>query len=563
MPWSASTAPAWTLTRMNSAPTAAATASAARASFFRTFTPRCVRGSAFLTSAATTLIAATVAGSTRPGVNGASPKFSTRTASTPPSTSARASASADSTTRAIDPSQRGLPGRGRRWTMPMIVRSSRISGSLARRDEDRASTGAAPGRSGIETAHAALPLRLRRHRRLGDRRGRLLRQRRDDRGILDRSPHDVLPRACRRRAGGLRPLARRRLLRRRRHARHQRVLHPAAPPSSGYRRRGRPAYVRRVSRQVGGHAAREQRRGPEVLATRHRRVHRRALRGEPAAERRRGHAAFRHRAPANEGDAMSYETLIVDQTGPIATITLNRPEARNALDFAMRRELLTALDEIEANPAARVVILTGAGGHFCAGGDVKNMRQRHTAAEGQARVELLNRAVLRLVNFPLPTIAMVDGYAVGAGSNLALCCDLIVASDRAQFGELFCKIGLAVDGGGTWLLPRLVGMARAKELIFTGGVFVAAEALRIGLVNRVVHAADLAATTRELAEKIAAGPPLALRLDKQALNRAASSDLAAALEVEALSQGLAIASDDHREGVAAFFDKRPPKFSGA
>jgi enoyl-CoA hydratase/carnithine racemase len=244
---------------------------------------------------------------------------------------------------------------------------------------------------------------------------------------------------------------------------------------------------------------------------------------------------------------MSYETLIVDQAGPIGTITLNRPEARNALDFTMRRELLMALDEIEANPTVRVVILTGAGGHFCAGGDVKNMRQRQTAAEGRARVELLNRAVLRLVNFPLPTIAMVDGYAVGAGSNLALCCDLIVA----------------VDGGGTWLLSRLVGMARAKELIFTGDIIDAAEALRIGLVNRVVHAADLASTTRELAEKIAAGPPLALRLNKQSVNRAAASDLAAALEVEALSQGLAIASDDHREGVAAFFDKRPPKFSGA
>ncbi len=259
---------------------------------------------------------------------------------------------------------------------------------------------------------------------------------------------------------------------------------------------------------------------------------------------------------------MSYETLIVDQSGAIGTITLNRPDARNALDFAMRRELLTALDEIEANPAARVVILTGAGGHFCAGGDVKNMRQRSTAADGQVRVGLLNRAVLRLVSFPLPTIAMVDGYAVGAGSNLALCCDLIVASDRAKFGELFCKIGLAVDGGGTWFLPRLVGMARAKELVFTGDIFDAAEALRIGLVNRVVHVADLASTTRELAEKIAAGPPLALRLDKQALNRAASSDLVAALEVEALSQGLAVASDDHQEGVAAFFEKRPPEFSG-
>src|SRR5207249_2519068 len=142
---------------------------------------------------------------------------------------------------------------------------------------------------------------------------------------------------------------------------------------------------------------------------------------------------------------------------------------------------------------ARVVILTGAGGHFCSGGDVKTMRTRHTAAEGRGRVELLNRLVLRLVSFPLPTIAMVDGYAVGAGSNLALCCDLIVASDPA---------------------------------------------------------------------KIAAGPPLALRLDKQMLNRAVATDLGGALEAEASSQGLAIASDDHREGVAAFFDKRPPKFTG-
>jgi 2-(1,2-epoxy-1,2-dihydrophenyl)acetyl-CoA isomerase len=260
---------------------------------------------------------------------------------------------------------------------------------------------------------------------------------------------------------------------------------------------------------------------------------------------------------------VGYETIIVERGGAVATVTLNRPEARNALDFAMRGELLAALDEIEASPTTRVVILTGAGGHFCAGGDVKTMRRRHTAAEGRGRVELLNRAVLRLVNFPLPTIAMVDGYAVGAGSNLALCCDLIVASDRAKFGELFCKIGLAVDGGGTWLLPRLVGMARAKELVFTGDIFDAAEALRIGLVNRVVPATELEAATRTLAEKIAAGPPLALRLDKQALNRAAATDLAAALEVEAFAQGLAVASDDHQEGVAAFFDKRPPKFKGA
>jgi 2-(1,2-epoxy-1,2-dihydrophenyl)acetyl-CoA isomerase len=151
---------------------------------------------------------------------------------------------------------------------------------------------------------------------------------------------------------------------------------------------------------------------------------------------------------------------------------------------------------------------------------------------------------------------------VGAGSNLALCCDLIVASDRAKFGELFCKIGLAADGGGTWLLSRVVGLARAKELIFTGDVIDAQEALRIGLVNRVAPAGDLVQVTRALAEKIAAGPPLALRLDKHMLNRAAATDLAGALDLEAYSQGLAIASEDHREGLAAFFEKRPPRFRG-
>src|SRR3989442_1904368 len=119
----------------------------------------------------------------------------------------------------------------------------------------------------------------------------------------------------------------------------------------------------------------------------------------------------------------------------------------------MRRELLGVLDEIEAEPTARVVILTGAGGHFCSGGDVKTMRARHTAAEGRGRVEMLNKMVLLLVSFPLPTIAMVDGYAGGAGANLALCCDLIIASDRAKFADLFCKIGLALDAEGTAFLP--------------------------------------------------------------------------------------------------------------
>src|SRR5499433_965240 len=192
---------------------------------------------------------------------------------------------------------------------------------------------------------------------------------------------------------------------------------------------------------------------------------------------------------------MGYQSLLVDHVDSVATLTMSRPEARNALDIRMREELVEALDEIERDPAMRVVILTGAGGHFSAGGDVKTMAvRRHTASEGRERVELLNRFVLRLFNFPKPTIAMVDGFAVGAGCNIALGCDMIIASDRAKFGEVFIKIGLVLDGGGTWLLQRLVGLAKAKEMVLTGDI---------------IDAAELEATTRGLAGRIAAGPPVA------------------------------------------------------
>ena len=259
---------------------------------------------------------------------------------------------------------------------------------------------------------------------------------------------------------------------------------------------------------------------------------------------------------------MGYQALLVDRADGIATITMNRPEARNALDLTMREEMLGALDELERDPAVRVVLLTGAGGHFSAGGDVKSMQKKHTAAEGRVRVELLNRFVLRLFSFSKPTIAMVDGFAVGAGCNIALGCDMIVASDRAKFGEVFLKVGLVPDGGGTWLLQRLVGLAKAKELVLTAEIIDAAEALRIGLVNRVVPAAELESATRALAAKIAAGPPLAAALAKSLLNRAATTDLAAALEGEAFGQSNAITSEDHAEGVRAFLEKRAPRFQG-
>src|SRR5262252_10259795 len=233
---------------------------------------------------------------------------------------------------------------------------------------------------------------------------------------------------------------------------------------------------------------------------------------------------------------MGYQSLLVDRVDSVATLTMSRPEARNALDIRMREELVEALDEIERDPAMRVVILTGASGHFSAGGDVKTMAaRRHTASEGRERVELLNRFVLRLFNFPKPTIAMVDGFAVGAGCNIALGCDMIIASDRAKFGEVFLKIGLVPDGGGTWLLQRLVGLAKAKEMVLTAEIIDAAEALRIGLVNRVVPAAELEATTLGLAGRI---------------------------EGEAFGQSNAISTEDHGEGVRAFLEKRAPRFQG-
>jgi 2-(1,2-epoxy-1,2-dihydrophenyl)acetyl-CoA isomerase len=260
---------------------------------------------------------------------------------------------------------------------------------------------------------------------------------------------------------------------------------------------------------------------------------------------------------------MAYETIVLERSGGITTLRLNRPESMNAIDLVMRKELVQALDELAVDANTRVLILSGTGDHFCAGGDIRMMQSRRlTAEEGRIRVGGLNRVITRLAGMPQPTIAMVDGAAVGAGTTLALCCDLVIASDRARFGQPFWKIGLVPDGGGTWLLPRIIGMARAKQMIFTAEIMGAAEAGRIGLVNEVVPTADLRRVTEELAAKIAAAPPAVLRMTKQMLNKSIGTDLSAALELEALSQGIAISSEDHHEGVAAFLEKRKPKFTG-
>jgi len=261
---------------------------------------------------------------------------------------------------------------------------------------------------------------------------------------------------------------------------------------------------------------------------------------------------------------MSAAPVLVYAADGVAVLTLNRPEARNALDLAMRTDLEAALTRLGADAAIRVLVVRGAGEHFCSGGDLKFMQSgRTTAGEGQARVEAMNRAIVLLARFRTPTIAMVDGVAVGAGMNLALACDLIVASDRARFGEVFAKIGLIPDGGGTFFLARRIGLARAKELCFTAEIIDATAAERLGIANRIVLAAALETETLALARRLADGPPHALAAAKILLDRGLHLDLETSLAWEALAQGLMMETTDHREGLAAFFEKRPPRFGGS
>ena len=260
---------------------------------------------------------------------------------------------------------------------------------------------------------------------------------------------------------------------------------------------------------------------------------------------------------------MGYQTILVEKKGAFARLTLNRPEARNALSLEMREEIAAALDDLGGDSSVRLLAITGAGGNFCAGGDVKLMAaKRFSVEEARARMELMTGMVLKLANFPAPTLALVEGFAVGAGCNLALACDLIIASDRAKFGQVFSKVGLIPDGGGSYFLPRLVGLAKAKELVFTADLIDAEEALRIGLVNRVVPGDRLLAEAEELIGKIVAGPPKILARAKRLLNRSLGNDLTEALREEAEGQAFAMTSEDHQEGLRAFFEKRPPKFTG-
>ena len=254
--------------------------------------------------------------------------------------------------------------------------------------------------------------------------------------------------------------------------------------------------------------------------------------------------------------------LRVDVDGPVATITLDRPEALNALTVPVKVALREALERLAVDRAVRAVILTGAGRAFCAGQDLAEREEPDAAPLDVELRERYNPIILALRAMGQPVIAAVNGVAAGAGASIAFACDLRIAAADARFVLAFGRLGLVPDSGATWFLPRLVGDARAAELVLIGDPIPADEALRIGLVSRVVPNDELLPQARALADRIAAGAPMALALTKGALERAATIDLETALEGEAKLQGIAGASADHAEGLAAFREKRAPRFTG-
>ncbi len=254
------------------------------------------------------------------------------------------------------------------------------------------------------------------------------------------------------------------------------------------------------------------------------------------------------------------ETLLVARDRGIVTVTLNRPEKKNAANGQMWDDLLAVFAEIAETDSDRVVVMTGAGGAFCSGADLSDTSA--LTRNGLSRMRHIGSVALALHRLAKPTIAKVGGVAAGAGANLAFGCDLIVASDEARFSEIFSRRGLSVDFGGSWLLPRLIGLHKAKELAFFADVIPAAEAERLGLVNRVVPAAELDVFVDDWATRLADGPPLALSMTKTMLNNSLMVSMDQALEDEARSQAVNFATKDFTEAVTAFIERRAPSFEG-
>ncbi|MDF6044129.1 enoyl-CoA hydratase-related protein [Streptomyces sp. JH14] len=249
----------------------------------------------------------------------------------------------------------------------------------------------------------------------------------------------------------------------------------------------------------------------------------------------------------------------------VSWITLNRPEAMNAVTWDQRERLIALLADASADPSVRAVVLTATGRGFCAGADLRGAPSAGERIAGDvARIIRLGaqRLIAAVLDCEKPVIAAVNGTAAGIGAHLAFACDLVLAADSAKFIEVFVRRGLVPDGGGAYLLPRLIGPQRAKELMFFGDALPAAEAERLGLVNRVVPAEELTAAAREWSQRLADGPTRALALTKQLINASLDTGRATAFAAEAMAQEINMTTHDAGEGVASFMERRTPKYRG-
>ncbi|HUY65866.1 MAG TPA: enoyl-CoA hydratase [Acidimicrobiales bacterium] len=258
------------------------------------------------------------------------------------------------------------------------------------------------------------------------------------------------------------------------------------------------------------------------------------------------------------------ETLLVERHEGVVTVTMNRPTRKNAANGRMWRELLATFDQVAGDRDDLVLVLTGAGDAFCSGADLGDPSDVAGRPGDPYLVQMraLGDVALRLHRLPKPTIAKVSGIAAGAGMSMALGCDLVVASESARFSQIFAKRGLSLDFGASWLLPRLIGLHRAKELAFFADIITARQAAEFGVVNRVVPDDQLDEVVGEWARRLAAGPPLALSMTKTMLNNSLGLSMDQAIEEESRSQAVNFGTADTMEAIAAFTQKRDPQFKG-
>jgi len=258
----------------------------------------------------------------------------------------------------------------------------------------------------------------------------------------------------------------------------------------------------------------------------------------------------------------NYETLLLEERGGVKTLIFNRPEKYNCINRLMSEELLEALSNIVDDKENRVLVITGKGKAFCAGADVDDLGRESTVVENRIWTLYANKLVMMMAELERPIIAKVNGVAVGVGCSLALNSDMVIASENARFSLIFSQIGLIGDGGSLFNVPRLVGPMRAKELYFTAKMIDAIEAERIGLINRVVPAQQLDEEVNKLADQLAAGPTMAYGIAKKIINKGLNMDLSSVLELEAMGQAIVSTTDDVKEAVNAFLQKRKPQFKG-